>query len=99
MDKIIEAYIQELKDIGITPEIDKENGFVNIEFTFNKQVWDNFRKLLHKYVGFWKSIACHSSHDREKQIARFKVPFWMITGKDITDDQLIGIANKISKKI
>jgi hypothetical protein len=97
--ELLNSFVDESKKLGLNPVVDNVKKFVNIEFNYDDELWNAWRKLLNKYVGFWKSIACHHDHDKEKRIARFRVPFHLITGKDISTDQLLAVADRISKKL
>jgi hypothetical protein len=97
MTQIIEKFIAELQSLGLKPAC--MNDSINLEYDFEKTLQIKVGKLLNQYIGFWRSIAIEVNHDREKLICRYRIPFKLITGTDITEDELLAIADKISKQI
>jgi hypothetical protein len=97
MNDTIKKFIEELRALGLTPVIEGE--YITLEFGFEHEQWKKAIKLFNQYIGFWKTIAIHTNHDKEKKIARFKIPFELITGVDLTDDQLLTICGRIGKQI
>lgn len=95
--ELISAFCDELRDLGVSPVVGDE--FLSLEFQVEEIEPKQVSRLLSKYVGFWKSIGIKHNHSREEKIARFQIPLAWITGEDITNDQLLDIAGKISEKI
>jgi hypothetical protein len=95
--RLIENFMQELRVMGLDPVCEDEG--IRLEYTFNDSLQPWVSKLLNTYIGFWRSIAIRVDHDRENRIARYYIKYQLITGKDLTDDQLIAAVEYVQKRI
>lgn len=95
--KLIDEFCGELRALGLNPVLDSDN--LNLEFEIDAVEIKKVTALIDKYVGFFKSIGIKTGHSREDRIARYHIPVQWITGKDITDEQLLYISGKIAEKL
>jgi hypothetical protein len=95
--RLIENFMQELRAMNLNPVCEDEG--IRLEYTFNDSLQPWVSKLLNTYVGFWRSIAIKVNHDRENRLARYYIKYQLITGKDLTDDQLIRAVEYVQKRI
>lgn len=93
----VNLFIKDLEELGISPTLEDDN--LCLEYSVDSIDQKAVNKLFNKYVGFWKSAGITTDHSREEKIARYKIPVKWITGEDITEDQLMTIAHKMSQKI
>ena len=93
----VESFIVDLNAISIVPKLDGHS--LVIEFRHNRPLQKEFVKLLNQYVGFWKSVAVETNHSTFPNISRYKIPFRLITGKDVTYDELHRVIWNITKII
>jgi len=93
----VESFIAELTALSIVPNLEGE--FLIMEYSYEKTLQKSVVKLIDSHIGFWKSIAIEVSHTRDPNVCRYKIPLKFITGVDITDNQVLQIADNISKKI
>ncbi|GAB6122302.1 hypothetical protein [Dysgonomonas termitidis] len=95
--RLIENFVQELRAMNLEPVCDEEG--IRLEYKFNDSLQVCVNKLLNSYVGFWRSIAIMVGHDRENRIARYYIKYNLITGKDLTYDELVKAVEYVQKKI
>lgn len=95
--RLIENFVQELQAMNLQPVCEDEG--IRLEYTFNDSLQPWVSKLLNTYIGFWRSIAIKVTHDRENRIARYYIKYQLITGRDLTDDQLIAAVEHVQKRI
>ncbi|GAB6120992.1 hypothetical protein [Dysgonomonas termitidis] len=93
--RLIENFVQDLRAIGLKPVCDEEG--IRLEYDFKDSLQVCVNKLLNSYVGFWRSIAIMVGHDRENRIARYYIKYNLITGKDLTYDELIAAVEYVQK--
>lgn len=93
----IDLFRCDLEALGITPVFDNQD--ICLEYPFDAVDQKAVSQLFNKYVGFWKSAGIKVDHSREDRIARYRIPVKWITGEDITEEQLMTIAHKMSQKI
>ena len=95
--RLIENFVQELQAMNLQPVCEDEG--IRLEYIFNDSLQPWVSKLLNTYIGFWRSIAIKVDHDRQTRIARYYIKYQLITGKDLTDDELIRAVEYVQKKI
>lgn len=95
--RLIENFVQELQAMNLNPVCEDES--IRLEYNFNDSLQTRVSKLLNTYIGFWRSIAIKVNHDRQNRIARYYIKYQLITGKDLTDDQLIAAVEYVQKRI
>ena len=95
--KQIDLFRQDLEALEVTVVLEGNNFC--LEYSIDAVDHKAVTKLINKYVGFWKSIGIEHDHSGEKRIARYRIPTRWITGKDVTEDQLLEISHNISKGI
>lgn len=94
---LVGELIEKIQELGFNPVCDEEG--INIEYEFEKANHKSLIKLFNKYIGFWKSIAIRTNHDKENKIARYFIKYSLITGEDLTDNQLMSVVDHIQQLI
>ncbi len=95
--KLISEFCDELRSLGLSPVLDSD--YLDLEFGVDAVEPKKVTALIDKYVGFFKSIGIKAEHSREERIVRYHIPVQWISGKDITDEQLLDISGKIAEKL
>jgi len=95
--RLMENLLQELRSIGLNPVCGDEYVSLVYYMPAVDQKW--VTHILNRYVGFWRSIAIKTDHDRNNRMARYYIDYNLITGKDLTYEQLMEAIGYVQKKI
>lgn len=93
--RLIERFVQELQALGLDPVCEDEG--IRLEYGFGNSLQAQVNITMNRFIGFWRSIAIRTDHDRQTRIARYYIRYQLITGKDLTDDELIRAVEYVQK--
>ncbi len=94
---MIEEFIKKLEELGTNPIVGEDE--IKLEFHTKDVDLKLWKKATDKYIGSWKKMRMGIDHDIPKKILRFTIPFKIIGGEDYTFDQMVEVANRISKTL
>ncbi|MBF0649145.1 hypothetical protein IR083_09965 [Dysgonomonas sp. GY75] len=95
--RLMENLLQELRAMGLNPVCCDEYISLVYYMPAVDQKW--VIQILNRYVGFWRSIAIKTDHDRNNRMARYYINYNLITGNDLTYEQLMEAIEYVQKKI
>lgn len=97
-DDLLRLYfLAECRDLGVQAHESGEQ--VVITYRYDAVLQKKVNALLQKYVGFWKSIAIVRDIDQQTGQVRAEIPFHLLTGQDLTPQQLEEVAENVSGQI
>lgn len=95
------AFVEALRALALpdTQITEFPEGVEIIIFPFNEPARKGVVSLINQYVGHFRSIAVDVKHQLDPDKAHWFVKNHLITGQDLTTDQLMAVCTAVGQRI
>lgn len=97
-DDLLRLYfLAECRQLGL--QAIESGEHVVVTYARDPHLQEQVSALLNKYVGFRKSIAIPTHFDPQTGQVRYEIPFHLLTGQDVTPDELDAVDGAASHRL